>query len=83
MLSIDTKILLYAFHLIFQNHYSNIGDIFLECRHYQLILKKTYYERDGISDYLNTCLLNFKSQKYKNILNNLLKPNFIREYDEY
>ena len=60
-----------------------IGDVFLECTHYQSILKKTFYERDGISDSVKTCLLNYKSQKYKNILNNLLKPNFIREYDEY
>ena len=38
-----------------------IGDVFLECTHYQTILKKTFYERDGISDSVNTCLLNYKS----------------------
>ena len=39
--------------------------------------------RDGIADSVNTCLINYKSKKFKNILDNLIKPDFIREDEEF
>ena len=59
-----------------------------ECSHYQSVLKiKKHFIRERwnlrFCKYIGTCLVNYKIQTFKNILNNLLKPNFIREYDEY
>ena len=62
---------------------SNIRDIYLECNQFKVILKKSFDKRDGIVDSIKTCLNNFKSKKYKNILNNLLKPKFIQDDEEF
>jgi len=62
---------------------SNIRDIYLECKPYKLLLKKSFDLKDGIADSINTCLINFKSKSYKNILNNLIKPKFIQDDEEF
>ena len=62
---------------------SNIRDIYLECKSHKLLLKKSLDSRDGIADSINTCLKNFKSNTYKSILNNLIKPKFIKEDEEF
>ena len=62
---------------------SNIGEIYLECESYKSLLKKSLDKRDGIADSINTCLNFYKSKTYKNILNNLIKPKFIQEDEEF
>ena len=39
--------------------------------------------KDGIIDSINTCFNNFKSKTYKSILDNIIKPDFIRMGDEF
>ena len=43
----------------------------------------SFESKDGISDSVNICLKNYKSKLYKNVLENLIKPEFIREDDEF
>ena len=62
---------------------SKIGDIYLECNSYKKIIKKSFEQRDGIADSINTCLDKFKSKTYKNLLDNLIKPEFIRQDEEF
>ena len=72
----DIKVLERRFH-------SKIGDIYLECNSYKKIIKKSFEQRDGITDSINTCLDKFKSKTYKNLLDNLIKPEFIRQDEEF
>ena len=59
-----------------------IEDIYLECLSYKKLLKKSFEMEDGIADSINTCLIFYKSKTYKNILENLIKPEFIHQDDE-
>ena len=45
-------------------------------------LKKSLEEKDGIVDSINTCFDYYKRKNYKNILDNLIKPGFIRQDEE-
>ena len=62
---------------------SNIGDICLEVNSYKRFLKCSFSLSDGISHSINTCLINYKSKSYKNILDNIIKPDFIRQDEEF
>ena len=62
---------------------SNIRDIYLECKSHKLLLKKSFDIRDGITDSINYCFRNFKSNTYKSILDNLIKPKFIKDDEEF
>ena len=46
-------------------------------------MKKSFIINDGTTDSINTCLINFKSKKYKNMLDNLIRPQFITEDNEF
>ena len=72
----DIEILEKRFH-------SNIGDICLEVNSYKKLLKCSFSLSDRIADSINTCLIKHKSKTYKNILDNLIKPDFIRQEDEF
>ena len=62
---------------------SNIGDICLEVNSYKKFLKCSFSLSDGIADFINTCLIKYKSKSYKNILDNIIKPDFIRQDEEF
>ena len=47
------------------------------------LLKKSFKQKDGIIDSINTCFNNFKINTYKSILDNIIKPDFIRLDDEF
>ena len=63
--------------------HSKIEDIYLECKYLKKSLKKSFKERDGIVDSINTCFVYYKSKNYKVILDNLIKPEFIRQDEEF
>ena len=46
-------------------------------------MKKFFEQKDRIIDSINTCFNNFKSKTYKSILDNIIKPDFIRMGDEF
>ena len=62
---------------------SKIVDICLELKTYRKLLKSNFYLKDGITDSVNICLIKFKSKSFKNILDNLIKPDFIRQDEEF
>ena len=62
---------------------SSIGRIYLECESLKMTLKKSFGIRDGITDSINTCFSNYKSKSYKLLLDNLIKPEFIREDEAF
>ena len=61
----------------------NIETIYHECIELKKSMKKSFIINDGITDSINTCLINFKSKKYKNMLDNLIRPQFITEDNEF
>ena len=63
--------------------HSDIGTIYLECKSLKTKLKKSFTQRDGIVDSINTCFLNYKSKTYKFFLDNIIKPDFIRQDEEF
>ena len=42
-------------------------------------LKNSFNEKNGIIDSINFCFNNYKNKFYRNILNNLIKPDFLKE----
>ena len=46
----------------------------------KLSFKEPFYEVDGITDSISYCLKNFKCNKFKVILNNLIRPQYLQEY---
>ena len=72
----DIKVLEGRFNL-------NIAHIYLECKSLKLTLKKSFDLRNGIIDSINTCFSNFKSSTYNSLLDNLIKPEFIREDEAF
>ena len=62
---------------------SKIGDICLELDYFRKLVKRSFDSRDGIADSVNTCLINYKSKKFKNILDYLIKPDFSRQDEEF
>ena len=62
---------------------SNIGHIYLECESLKMTLKKSFGIKDGITDSINTCFSNYKSKTFKLLLDNIIKPEFIREDEAF
>jgi hypothetical protein len=60
-----------------------IQRIYLECESLKMTLKNSFNSRDGIIDSINTCLSNFKSSTYNSLLDNLIKPEFIRDDEAF
>ena len=60
-----------------------IQRIYLECQALKMTLKNSFISRDGIIDSINTCLSNFKSSTSNSLLDNLIKPEFIREDEAF
>ena len=46
-------------------------------------LKDEFKQEDGVTDSIRTCFANFKDKSYRDILDNLTKPDFIREDEEF
>ena len=44
---------------------------------------KKFQATDGITDSIRTCLENYKDKSYIEILDNLIKPEFIREDEDF
>ena len=63
----------------------DISEIFKNKNIYKLIrsLKEGFKKKDGITDSIRTCLYNFKYNSYRDMLNDLIKPEFIREDEEF
>ena len=40
-------------------------------------------DEDGLSDSIKTCLFNFCDRTYRDMLDDLTKPDFIREDEEF
>ena len=55
-----------------------IEDIYLNSLSYKKLLKESFN-----LDSINICLSNFKRKIFKNMLNNLIKPEFIREDEDF
>jgi hypothetical protein len=60
-----------------------IDAIYLECVSLRMTLKRSFVLRNGIIDSINTCFSKYKSSTYKNLLDNLIKPDFIREDEAF
>jgi hypothetical protein len=60
-----------------------IEAIYLECVSLKMILKRSFGLRNGIFDSINTCFSKYKSSTYKSLLDNLIKPDFIREDEAF
>jgi hypothetical protein len=72
----DIKVLERRFNL-------KIEQIYSECITLKMTLKKSFDMRNGITDSINTCFSKFKSNFYKSLLDNLVKPEFIREDEAF
>ena len=60
-----------------------IDAIYRECVALRMTLKRSFCLRNGIIDSINTCFSKYKSSTYKNLLDNLIKPDFIREDEAF
>ena len=60
-----------------------IEAIYLECMSLKMTLKRSFILRNGIIDSINTCFFEYKSNSYKSLLDNLIKPDFIREDEAF
>lgn len=63
----------------------DISEIFKNKNIYKFIrsLKDDFKKKDGITDSIRTCLYNFKYNSYRDMLNDLTKPEFIRDDEEF
>ena len=62
---------------------SNIQDIYFECNSLKITLKKAFNSQSGLTDSINTCLINHKSKISMDMLHDLIKPKFIKEDEEF
>ena len=46
-------------------------------------LKNEFKQKDGLSDSIKTCLLNYQDKSYRFMLDDLTKPDFIKEDEEF
>ena len=60
-----------------------MGHIYRECEPLRVTLNKSFNSRNGITDSINTCFSNLKSNTYKSLFDNLIKPEFIREDEAF
>ena len=69
---------------LLENHFNyGISAIFENPLNFKKLLKKQSTSPDGMLDSIKTCLNNYKSKKYKKMLEELTKPQFIREDDDF
>ena len=69
---------------VLEGHFDyDISAIFENPSYFKKLIKKQSTVPDGISDSINICLNNYKSKKYKKMLEDLTKPQFIREDEEF
>ena len=62
---------------------SNIEDICFECKSLKSGLKRAFNIHSGITDSINTCLINHKSKISRDMLHDLTKPKFLKEDEEF
>ena len=60
-----------------------ISAIYENPLNFKKLLKKRSTIPDGILDSINSCLKNYKSKTYKNMLEELTKPQFIKDDEEF
>jgi hypothetical protein len=60
-----------------------IEAIYLEYVSLKMTLQKSFVLRNGIIDSINTCFSKYKSNKYKSLLDNLIKPDYIGEDEAF
>ena len=65
------------------NFHKEISVIFENPIVYKKLLKKRPTIQDGILDSIYSCLNKYKSNTYKKMLDDLTKPDFIREDEEF
>jgi len=69
---------------LLEKHFNqNIFAIYESPLNFKKKLKQKFYERNGVTDSINTCLNHYKSKSFKFLLDGLLKPAFIREDEEF
>ena len=69
--------------LLESNFNKEISVIFENPIIYKKLLKKRPTNQDGILDSIYSCLNEYKSNTYKKMLDDLTKPDFIREDEEF
>ena len=69
--------------LLESNFQKEISAIFENPFIFKKLLIKKPTSQDGILDSINSCLNNYKSNTFKKMLNDLTKPDFIREDEEF
>ena len=67
-----------------ESHY-NHAILIIKENAYKLSKKfsNNFRSSDGITDSIRTCLENIKNKKYKIALDDLIKPEFIKEDEEF
>ena len=69
---------------LLEKHFNqNIFAIYESPLNFKKKLKQKFYENNGVTDSINTCLNHYKSKSFKFLLDGLLKPAFIREDGEF
>ena len=69
---------------VLENHFNyEISAIFENPLSFKKLLKKQSTLPDGILDSINSCLKNYKSKMYKKMLEELTKPQFIKDDEEF
>ena len=56
---------------------------YLECMSLRMTLKRSFILRNGIIDSINICFSKYNSNSSKSLLDNLIKPDFIREDEAF
>ena len=66
---------------LLQNHFHmDIKHIFENPEKLKAVIKSSFTERDGVTDSIKLCLKSLKIPIYHKMLNNLVRPIFLREY---
>jgi hypothetical protein len=69
---------------VLENHFNyGISAIFENPLNFKKLLKKQSTIPDGILDSINICLTKYKSRKFKKMLDELTKPQFIRDDEDF
>ena len=69
---------------VLENHFNyGISAIFENPLNFKKLLKKQSTIPDGILDSINICLTKYKSRKFKKMLDDLTKPQFIRDDEDF
>ena len=79
----NSKSFIQDIRLLEKNFNLEISAIFREPLNIKRKLLKKFHIKNGIYDSINTCLTNFKNKSFKLLLNNLIKPDFIKLDEEF